>query len=120
MNVVPQHIMLLAVAAHEANRAYCWALGQEKGSFSELTTDQQLAVLHGVQACLSGAGPEQLWESWRTSMLHRDWEYGPVLDPVRRQHPGLVKSWLDLPEVDRRKDVIFHRTVLVVHERWIP
>lgn len=96
-----------ARAAHEANRAYCLALGDT----SQLPWDdapewQRSSARKGVESVLVGNGPEQVHESWLQEKRVNGWRYGPVKDPERREHPCFV-PYADLPEAQKRKDHIF-------------
>ena len=103
-----------ARAAHEANRAYCIALGDVSQPVWEGAPEwQKSSARNGVRGALAGATPEQSHRSWLDEKLATGWRYGAVKDPERREHPCLV-PYADLPLAQRAKDEIFTTVVRVV------
>lgn len=103
-----------ARAAHEANRAYCIALGDaSQMPWDEAPEWQKTSVRKGVIGALCGNTPEQSHESWLDEMRATGWTYGPVKDADRREHPCFV-PYADLPEAQRRKDALFLAVVLAL------
>lgn len=107
-SITPEALELCARAAHEANRAYCLALGDT----SQLAWDdapdwQRLSAYQGVRrVVLEDATPEQLHESWTALKLAAGWKHGPVKDSEKLEHPCMV-PYSELPEQQRRKDALF-------------
>jgi len=100
-----------ARAAHEANRAYCLALGDEsQKAWSDADNWQQASARNGVREALDGKSPEQLHESWLAEKFATGWKYGPVKDPEKLEHPCCV-PYDQLPVAQQAKDRIF-RTVV--------
>jgi hypothetical protein len=100
-----------ARAAHEVNRAYCFALGD----LSQLAWDaapdwQKTSVCHGVVGVLAGNTPEQSHESWLAEKKATGWRYGPVKDPDKKEHPCFV-AYAELPASQQAKDDLFCSTV---------
>jgi len=96
-----------ARAAHEANRAYCLALGDTSQPPWEQAPDwQRESALAGVVEALAGNTPEQSHEGWTRRKLAEGWTYGPVKDPEVKRHPCLV-PYADLPPEQRAKDTLF-------------
>jgi hypothetical protein len=96
-----------ARAAHEANRA--WSLAH--GDTSQLPWDaapdwQRESALLGVNGVLGGAGPRESHASWLAHKRAEGWVWGPVKDPVRKEHPCMV-PYEDLPPEQKAKDSIF-------------
>ena len=96
-----------ARAAHEANRAYCLALGDE----SQVSWDSAPAWVRessmvGVRVALAGATPEQTHDAWCGHKSADGWVYGTVKDAEAKTHPCLV-PYADLPEAQKRKDAIY-------------
>lgn len=103
-----------ARAAHEANRAYCMAIGD----FSQVSWDtapswQTASAMTGVIGVLAGNGPEQSHESWLAEKSATGWKYGPTKNPETKEHPCFV-PYAELPEAQKAKDAIFVEVVRVI------
>lgn len=105
----------VAKVCHEANRAYCEALGD----FSQHAWDSSLtpqwhrdSALAGVEAHLSNPGllPAGSHEVWMKHKAAEGWKYGPVKDADRKEHPCMV-PYERLPAEQRAKDYIFRAIV---------
>lgn len=99
----------IAQIAHEANRAYCKTLGDDGQPAWENAPDWQVAsALDGVKAVRANPDmtPEESHMSWLTHKLRDGWTYGPVKDPVKKEHPCMV-LYSELPAEQRAKDAIF-------------
>lgn len=100
-----------ARAAHEANRNYCYAIGDDsQPPWEEAPAWQRESAIAGVQAALDGATPEQSHQSWMKLKLDDGWTYGEQKDPDAKKHPCLV-PYEQLPESQRAKDDIYLATV---------
>lgn len=111
MNTNQVKIEACARAAHEANRAYCIALGDtSQSSWEEAPEWQRASARNGVAGALAGATPEQSHESWLAEKKATGWAYGPTKDPVAKLHPCFV-PYADLPRSQRNKDAIFTTVV---------
>ncbi|MFA4974381.1 MAG: RyR domain-containing protein [bacterium] len=96
-----------ARAAHEANRAYCIALGDtSQPAWDEAPDWQKSSARNGVVGALNGNTPEQSHEGWMAEKLAGGWKYGPVKDPAKKEHPCFV-PYAELPPEQRAKDSIF-------------
>lgn len=96
-----------ARAAHEANRAYCIAIGDtSQPSWDDAPDWQRSSAINGVQGVIDGNGPEQSHESWLAEKAATGWKYGPVKNPDSKEHPCFV-SYADLPDSQRRKDDVY-------------
>jgi hypothetical protein len=104
-----------ARAAHEVNRAYCIALGDDsQPAWLDAPEWQQSSALNGVEGVLvRGNGPEQSHESWLAEKRTAGWKYGPTKDPEKKEHPCFV-PYAELPESQRAKDDLFVTTVRAV------
>lgn len=103
-----------ARAAHEANRAYCIALGDtSQPSWDDAPDWQKSSARNGVSGALAGATPEQSHESWLAEKKATGWAYGPAKDPAAKLHPCFV-PYAELPPAQRAKDAIFTTVVRVV------
>ena len=112
---VPRLIIACAQAAHEANRAYCEAIGDTSQlPWSEATDDQIDSCLVGVRGVLIDKNtPELSHESWLAEKDRQGWIYGPVKDPEHKEHPCMV-PYSQLPEEQKQKDDIFVTVVQTV------
>lgn len=109
-----KQIEACARAAHEANRAYCLAIGDTSQPSWDTAPDwQKSSAMNGVRGALDGNTPEQSHESWMREKLDNGWTFGPVKDPEKREHPCMV-PYAELPPEQRAKDSIFLAVVRAV------
>lgn len=101
-----------ARAAHEANRAYCIALGDlSQVPWHEAPEWQRKSCILGVAGVLEkGNGPRESHESWLKEKEATGWKYGPVKDPEKKEHPCFV-PYDELPAEQQVKDSIFTSVV---------
>lgn len=105
-----------ARAAHEANRAWCIALGDmSQPSWDDAPEWQRQSARSGVRNIVMNpaATPEQSRENWLRDKEADGWCWGPVKDPEKKQHPCFV-PYADLPSEQRAKDHIFGTVVRAV------
>ena len=97
-----------AQAAHEANRAYCTALGDtSQFPWEQAPEWQRESCRVGVRGVLNdGNTPEQSHELWLKHKEADGWRYGEVKDPVAKTHPCFV-PYDQLPPEQRAKDHVF-------------
>ena len=96
-----------ARAAHEANRAYCIALGDDSQPAWEAAPDWQRSIArNGVTGALAGNTPEESHAGWLAEKAANGWKYGPVKNPDAKEHPCFV-PYADLPPAQRAKDSLF-------------
>lgn len=106
-------IIAAARVAHEANRAYCYALGDtSQKAWDDAPDWQQQSALGGVSAIAEGhiTSPEESHASWMSQKEADGWKYGPVKDEMVKEHPCMV-PYDDLPEEQRMKDALFFAIV---------
>lgn len=109
-------LIACAQAAHEVNRAYCAALGDNSQPAWEYAEEwQRSSAINGVDGVLHGNTPEQSHESWLAEKERTGWKYGPVKDPAKKEHPCMV-PYADLPEAQKKKDTLFVTTVRAMAE----
>ena len=112
--LTPQIVEACARAAHEVNRAYCIALGDNSQPPWEQAPEwQKSSARNGVAGALRGNIPAQSHESWLAEKRANGWKYGPVKHPEQKMHPCMV-PYEDLPAWQRSKDRLFVSTVLEV------
>lgn len=104
-------IPAIARVCHEANRAWCVAMGDHSQvSWDEAPEWQRQSAVTGVRAALNGAGPEELHASWMEEKRRDGWVYGPVKNASTKEHPCMV-PYDKLPIEQRRKDHLFRAVV---------
>jgi len=102
-----QLILNAAAAAHEANRFYCRALGDDSQlPWREAPQWQRESAINGVKGVISGNTPEQSHESWLAEKRAAGWKFGPVKDTVKLEHPCFV-PYAELPPAQKVKDELF-------------
>lgn len=113
----------IARIAHEANREYATFLGEEallqhkKANpallpWEQLDSETMHSAITGVQAVIKDPyiSPEALHNCWLETKKEFGWKYGPAKDVVAKTHPCIV-PYGELPEAQRRKDVLFRGIV---------
>lgn len=107
MDPLEANIEACARAAHEANRAYCIAIGDlSQPSWEAAPGWQTSSAINGVKGVLGGNTPEQSHESWLGEKQATGWKYGPVKDPDKKEHPCFV-PYAELPPEQSAKDDIY-------------
>lgn len=105
-------IALIALVAHEMNRAYCQSIGDiSQPSWQDAPDWQKKSAVNGVVFHLQhDADPEASHKNWMAEKLRDGWTYGAEKDPVKKTHPCLVSYHL-LPDAQRAKDFLFRGAV---------
>ena len=107
MNISAVLLLACARAAHEANRAYCCAIGDgSQKPWDDAEPWQRDSAIKGVRLALSGSTPEEQHAAWCKDKESTGWRHGPVKDAEAKTHPCLV-PYADLPEEQRRKDGLY-------------
>ena len=103
----------IARITHEANRAYCQALGD----YSQLPWEdapewQKESAINGVKFHIDNpdADPEAGHNAWLAQKASDGWVYGLVKDEAKKEHPCCV-PYSELPVEQRAKDFIFRSIV---------
>lgn len=103
----------IARVCHEANRAYCKALGDDSHVAWENAPEwQRKSAMNGVRLHCENRflGAESSHEAWLREKQEAGWVYGPVKDAEKKTHP-CVRPFLDLPIEQRTKDFLFKAIV---------
>jgi hypothetical protein len=115
-------IELVAKICHEANRAYCQAIGDlTQTDWEEAPDWQKTSVINGVKFHLatlrigSKPSPSASHENWMSVKAQEGWKYGPVKDPVKKEHP-CFRPYNQLPIEQKLKDYIFYAIVEAFYE----
>lgn len=104
----------IARATHEANRAYCEALGDtSQVPWEDAPEWQRDSAIAGVTSIVEGRSmsPAHQHKEWCEYKRADGWVYGVEKDPVKKTHPCLV-PYTDLPAQQRGKDHLFRAVVL--------
>lgn len=99
--------------AHEVNRAYCKATGDDsQPSWEDAPEWQKQSAIAGVQLITTNPSttPEQSHAAWSAQKLADGWKYGPSKDPENKLHHCLV-PYAELPLEQRVKDYLFGAAV---------
>lgn len=106
-------IEFIARMCHEANRAFCAAIGDaSQVPWDEAADWQKTSAMNGVRLHLDNpnAGPDDSHNSWLAEKVATGWKYGPVKDVGLREHPCMV-PYSELPAEQRAKDHLFRAVV---------
>lgn len=105
-----------AQAAHEINRIWCQAHGDDSQvQWAEAPEWQRQSAIQGVESALAGSTPEEQHLLWAAQKVKEGWIYGPKKDPVQKVHPCLV-PYADLPPEQQAKDHLFIQIVKLMAE----
>ena len=99
----------IAKVAHQANKAYCEAMGDTSQVDWEAAPDwQKESVMEGVKLKVKHhmIAPAQCHNLWMQKKLEDGWTYGEVKDTEKKIHPSL-KPYSELPVTERKKDSLF-------------
>jgi len=103
----------IARVAHEINRAYCAAIGDNsQPKWDDAPDWQKTSAIAGVEFHLANpeAGPDHSHQSWLAVKEAEGWKYGSVKDPERKEHPCFV-PYDALPVEQKAKDYLFRAVV---------
>lgn len=109
-------VVQIARVCHEANRAYCTALGDmSQQSWDFAPQWQRDSAIKGVHFCLDNpsAPPSANHESWLEEKRATGWKYGPTKDETIKEHPCFV-PYEALPVAQRLKDALFKNICLAL------
>ena len=103
----------VARVCHEANRAYCQALGDDsQPAWEDAPEWQRESCIKGVEFHRDNpeAGPEASHNAWLAQKDADGWRYGPVKNADSKEHPCCV-PFDELPREQQAKDFIFRAIV---------
>lgn len=106
-------ILAIAAACHEANRAYCQALGDHsQPTWDEAPHWQKESCIAGVTAHINDPhmSPGDSHDAWMRHKAADGWVYGEKKDPDAKTHPCML-AYDQLPLEQRAKDYIFKAIV---------
>jgi len=103
----------IAKVCHEANKAYCEALGDHsQPSWEDAPDWQKSSEVNGVLFLLDNpnAGPESSHECWMKQKQAEGWKYSEFKDVEAKRHPSLM-PFDCLPAPQKAKNFIFRAIV---------
>lgn len=114
-------IVNIAELCHEANRAYCEAMGDmSQVSWDKAPTWQRNSAIDGVKYHMENpdSTPEDSHKNWLAQKEKEGWSYGLVKDPEKKTHPCFT-AYGNLPVEQRAKDYIFTAIVKTAHKQYM-
>lgn len=109
----------IAMVCHEANRAYCAALGDNsQPPWAEAPEWQRQSIVIGITFLLSHP-KAAVWEGhekWLEVKRAAGWSYGPVKDESKKEHPCFLPYEM-LPRELQVKDALFQAIVRVLSQQ---
>lgn len=109
----PLKVEMIAKLAHEINRAYCCAIGDNsQPAWEDAPQWQKTSARDGVIFHLDnpGSGPQASHKNWMKEKIAAGWKYGPIKNAETKEHPCLV-AFEALPAEHRAKDYLFAAAV---------
>jgi len=110
----------IAMICHEANRAYCMAIGDHSQQiWAEAPDWQKASAIKGVAFRIEnpGATGASMHQSWLNEKIADGWKLGPVKDVDKKEHPCMV-PYGKLPHEQKVKDHLFSAVIDAVNGAW--
>lgn len=104
---------MTAITAHEINRAYCQALGDDsQPTWRDAPQWQVDSAVAGVRFHMGNPDAEASasHENWMRQKEAEGWVYGEEKNPEKKTHPCMV-PFDELPESQRAKDYLFKQVI---------
>lgn len=112
-NVHAHDLLFAARIAHEVNRAYCQALGdQSQPPWSDAPAWQRKSLIDGARYIVENpkSTPADQHANWLRHKFADGWTWGPVKDVIAKKHP-CMKDYEELPQAQRIKDALFRAVI---------
>ena len=106
-------VIKIAQVCHEANKAYCEALGDmSQVAWDQAPDWQKQSAILGVQFHIANpqAGDAASHDSWLNQKVSDGWVFGSVKNPETKEHPCMV-PFTCLPVEQQKKDALFRSIV---------
>ncbi len=106
-------VQMVARVAHEINRAYCLAMGDEsQARWDDAPEWQRQSAINGVHFHLNNpsADASASHTNWLKEKTEAGWVFGLVKDPEAKTHPCCV-PFEKLPRSQQAKDHLFRAVV---------
>jgi len=103
----------IAKVCHEANKAFCEALGDmSQKHWDEAEEWQRDSAVKGVLFAIDNpdAPASSQHDAWSADKFKDGWKFGPVKDAEKKEHPCLV-PFEQLPLTQQAKDTLFKSVV---------
>lgn len=103
----------IAEVCHGVNRVFCISIGDNsQPRWNQAPDWQKKSAVAGVQFRLDRpeSKPSASHESWLEEKRKDGWKYGPVKDPIKKEHPCFI-PYEGLPKEQQSKDYIFQAVV---------
>ena len=103
----------VARVCHEANREYCFTLGDRtQKPWDEAEEWQRESARKGVKFALDNpfAPPSAQHDAWLLNKEQDGWKFGLVKDPAKKEHPCMV-PYIQLSIEQKVKDRLFRSIV---------
>jgi hypothetical protein len=111
----------VARIAHQVNKAYCQAMGDDSQLDWEEAPDwAKESAINGVRYAIEKnfPSPQEMHDNWLSEKLKNGWKYGEEKDADKKEHPCCL-PYKDLPEFQKAKDYLFSAVVRSMYEAWI-
>lgn len=103
-----------AESAHDCNRVYRAAIGEDPGPrWEDTPVGVKQSTIAGVELVLFSVtcpSVNDLHDAWLARKLKAGWRYGETKDVDKKVHPCLLPRSA-LPLVEQKKDLLFYRIV---------
>lgn len=107
---------MIAIACHEANKAFC----EYNNDFSQKHWEespqwQKDSAVNGVKFAMANPNstPEDMHNNWLALKMTEGWTYGEVKDAEKKTHPCMV-AYKSLPSFQKKKDLLFKTIVNIL------
>ena len=103
----------VAQICHETNREYCIQIGDNsQPKWEDAPVWQRESAVKGVEFHLANPNATEAasHESWLEQKRADGWQYGPVKEPMKKEHPCFV-PFTALPVEQQVKDALFKGVV---------
>jgi hypothetical protein len=107
-------LICIAKACHEANKAYCEALGDmSQAPWKNTPGELRASAINGVEHVLAkpDVTAEESHQNWYDYKEKDGWVYGPEKNLDKKTHPCMV-PFSELPKTQQAKDTLFRSVVL--------
>lgn len=108
----------IARICHQANKAYCEAIGDySNNDWEEAPRWQRESAIKGVEYRLKNlsASNASQHEQWMEIKRKEGWKHGPVKNSEKKEHPCFL-PYNSLPEAQRLKDALFSNIIITLHK----
>lgn len=103
----------VARTVHEALRGWAEAHGQtDIPAWRDAADWMKVSTRESVRNVLEGKATDgrAQHDQWAQQKIRDGWQWGPIKDAGKKTHPLLV-DWNDLPDWERRKDLLINAIV---------